>query len=355
MHFFNEFIWRYRLKRVIVAMSGGVDSSVTAHLLKSQGYDVIGVTIKMFKEQDKYLEDAAKIAQQIGIKWELLDKTIEFNETVISYFINSYRKGLTPNPCAYCNRNAKFYFLFNEMLKYDADYIATGHYADITEIDGKRYIRKASYMQKDQSYYLSLIRGELLDKLIFPLGRYTKPEVREIAKSINLVVSEKKDSQEVCFLEGQDYREFLKKMIDPKKIKKGFFIYKGEKIKEHEGIEFYTVGQRRGLNIGYHLPLYVEKIDFESGDIYLTDNNKAGYRGIKLNNCNWFYEPKKIFKAKSRLRYRMKDADALVEILPDNRAHLLFNDHQPFPAPGQVAAIYDGDILLGGGFIDGVF
>lgn len=343
------------MKRVILAMSGGVDSSVSAYLLKNQGFEVIGVTIKMFEGQEKYLSDAEKIANQIGIKWEMVDKTLEFKETVISYFINSYRKGLTPNPCAYCNRNAKFYYLFNELLKYDADYIATGHYAQITELNGTRYIKKATSTQKDQSYYLSLIRNELVDKLIFPLGELDKSRVRQIASSLGMPVAEKKDSQEVCFLEGVNYREYLKKMIDPQKIKRGSFIYKGEKIAQHEGIEFYTVGQRKGLGIGYHLPLYIERIDAESGNIFLTDDNKAGHRGVRLKDCNWFGNPKKIFRAEARLRYRMKDAKALVEILPDGKAHLLFEKPQPFPAPGQVAAVYNNDILLGGGFIEGVF
>ncbi|ADR19795.1 tRNA 2-thiouridine(34) synthase MnmA [Calditerrivibrio nitroreducens] len=343
------------MKRVVVAMSGGVDSSVTAYILKKMGYDVVGVTIKMFENQEKYLKDAEAVAKKLDIKWEMIDKTIEFQETVISYFINSYRKGLTPNPCAYCNRNAKFFFLYNEMLKYGADHIATGHYADIVEVDGHKYIKKSTNTKKDQSYYLALIRDDLLDKLLFPLGMMDKSEVRKIASSIGLEVAEKKDSQEVCFLEGGDYRDYLKKMIDPNKIKKGYFIYNNERIMKHEGIEFYTVGQRRGLGIGYHKPLYVQHIDPVTFDIHLTDENRSGYRGVRLNNCNWFGSPKKLFRAQARLRYRMKDANTLVEILPDDRADLLFDEPQPFPAPGQVAAIYNKDILLGGGFIEGVF
>ncbi|MCX8084243.1 MAG: tRNA 2-thiouridine(34) synthase MnmA [Calditerrivibrio sp.] len=343
------------LKRVVLAMSGGVDSSLSVYLLKSQGFEVIGVTFKMFQGQEKYLLDAEKVAGSFGIKWECLDKSLEFNETVVSYFINSYRKGFTPNPCAYCNRNAKFYFLFNELQKHDADFIATGHYARVADVAGQKFIQKGKDTKKDQSYYLALIRPELTDRLIFPLGNYTKEQVRLLAKEIGLSVAEKKDSQEVCFLEGGDYRAYLRRMIDKAKIKVGDFVYNGQVIGKHEGIEFYTVGQRRGLGIGYHLPLYVKKIDPESNTIYLTDNNRDGGRAVGLKDCNWFGEPKKLFYASARLRYKMKDAKALVEILPDNKAHLLFDTIQPFPAPGQMAAVYKDDILLGGGFIERVF
>ncbi|MEF3255106.1 MAG: tRNA 2-thiouridine(34) synthase MnmA [Deferribacterales bacterium] len=343
------------MKRVVVAMSGGVDSSTTAYLLKQDGYEVIGITFKMFDGQDKYLIDAEKVAKQIGIKWELVDKTVEFNETVISYFINSYRKGKTPNPCALCNREAKFYYLFTELLRYDADFIATGHYANKILENGKLYIKRSFDSPKDQSYYLSLVKREVLEKTIFPLANMEKNEVRKIATSFGLVVADKKDSQEICFLEGADYRDYLRKKIDPNKIRKGDFILNNKVIGKHYGIEFYTVGQRRGLNLSYHNPLYVYKIEPETGNIILVENKDKGFRGVKLENCNFYNEEPKLFRGSAKLRYKMKDAECLVELLPDNRAHLLFDTPQSFPAPGQVAAIYQREKLLGGGFIEGVF
>lgn len=343
------------MTKVVVAMSGGVDSSVTAYLLKNQGYEVVGVTFKMFDGQEKYLKDAENVARSIGIQWELVDKTIEFNESVISYFINCYRKGKTPNPCAFCNKHAKFFYLYNEMLKFNADYIATGHYSEIINDNGNLYVTKAKDEKKDQSYYLSLVKREFLERTIFPLSKLEKTEVRKIASEIGLPVAEKKDSQEICFLDGGDYRDYLRNKIDPRKIKKGDFIYNGKVIGKHDGIEFYTVGQRRGLGIGYHENLYVEKIDMETNNITLTNSKGNGYRGVSLIECNFFNNEKRLFRANAKLRYRMKESDCLVELLPDNRAALLFDKPQQFPAPGQVAAIYRDDFLIGGGYIEGVF
>lgn len=343
------------LAKVVVAMSGGVDSSTVAYLLKKQGYEVIGVTFKMFEGQEKYLKDAENVAGHIGIHWELVDKSIEFNESVISYFINSYRKGKTPNPCAFCNRNAKFFYLYNEMLKFGADKIATGHYSDIIMDNGNIYVTKAKDEKKDQSYYLSLVKREFLEKAIFPLSNMEKTEVRSIAAELGIPVADKKDSQEICFLEGRDYRDYLKNKIDPKKIKRGDFIYNGKVIGQHDGIEFYTVGQRRGLGLGHHEHLYVENIDLDTHNITLTNSKNNGYRGVSLVECNFFNHEKKLFRGTAKLRYRMKESDCLVELLPENRAKLLFDKPQSFPAPGQVAAIYRGDFLIGGGYIEGVF
>lgn len=341
-------------KKVIVAMSGGVDSSLTAYMMKEKGYEVVGITLKLFEGQEKYLKDAEKVASEIGIKWFMADYTEEFNKKVINYFINTYKKGLTPNPCSYCNRHGKFRFLFNEMQKYDADIIATGHYARKVVIDDKAYVAKGSDQKKDQSYYLALVESYLLGLVEFPLGEITKVETRELAKKYGLTVHDKKDSQEVCFLEGGDYRDFLEDKLGTNSSSGGNFILDGKPIGNHKGVEFYTVGQRRGLGIGYHEPLYVKQINTLTNEVTLCRENEGFARKVKLKDTNFFTD-KKIFKAKAKIRYRMKEANCLAEIHPENSAFLLFDELQSFPAPGQVGAIYDGELLLGGGFIEKVF
>jgi len=341
-------------KKVIVAMSGGVDSSLSAYLMKEKGYEVIGVTLELFEGQKKYLKDAEEVASQIGIKWYLADYTEKFKSDVISYFINTYRKGKTPNPCAYCNRFAKFNYLYSEMIKHNAEKIVTGHYARKVLINDKHFIAKGLDKKKDQSYYLSLLKDCQIEVVEFPLGEFDKQTTRKLAEKYGLKVYNKKDSQEVCFLEGRDYREFLVERIKEENFQKGDFIFEGKTIGKHNGIELYTVGQRRGLNLSYHEALYVENIDPKSGNIYLCKKDEGFVKGVKIVNTT-FQTDKKLFKAKGKLRYRMKDADCLVEVHPEDRAFLLFDEPQSFVAPGQLAAIYDGDILVGGGFIEDFF
>ena len=327
-------------KKVIIAMSGGVDSSVSAHLLKEKGYNVIGITLKMFPGQEDILEDAENVAKKLGIQWYFADYSEHFRNDVISYFINTYRKGMTPNPCCFCNKYAKMKYLFDQMQKLEAEKIATGHYAR-NIFDGKHsYIAKAKNANKDQSYYLCLLDEFYINLMKFPLGNVkSKYEVRRIAEELKLDVAGKKDSQEICFLQGKDYKDYLKEKIPCSKFQKGNFIYKGEILKSHEGIEFYTTGQRKGLNTGYHKPLYVVKIDPETKNIYLGDFQDIYFSGVKIQNCN-FITDKKFFKADVKLRYRMKSAKCMVERLPSDEAVILFDEKQMAPTPGQIAAVY---------------
>lgn len=342
-------------EKVIMAMSGGVDSTVSTHLLKEQGYDVIGITLKMFEGQEDLLEDARKMAGKLNIEWHMVDCTDYFKEDVMSYFFNTYRKGKTPNPCCYCNKYAKFSYLFDTMQRFNADKMATGHYARKSYSDGKYCISKGKNSNKDQSYYLCLLDEFYINLIEFPLGNFeNKYQVREIAENLGLEVANKKGSQDVCFTCGMDYREYIRKYIDDNKMQKGNFIFDDKVLKKHEGIELYTVGQRKGLNTGYHKPLYVKKINPETCDIFLDTKENIYFKGVILENCNFIID-KKFFKGKVKLRYRMKEAECFVEKLPSHKAVLLFDEKQLAPAPGQVAAIYNGKTVVGGGFIKEVF
>ncbi len=341
-------------EKVIVAMSGGVDSSVSVFLMLEAGFEVVGVTLDLFDGSEKILEDAKKTAEFFNISWVAADYRQHFKEEIVSYFISTYRKGKTPNPCSFCNKFGKFQYLYQEMLKAGASKIVSGHYANVIIKDDKYFISKGSDKLKDQSYYLSLLQSFEIEHLHFPLGNMSKDDIRKLAKKIGLPAANKKDSQEVCFLQGKDYRDFLAEKIPEKNRKKGYFILNGEKIKKHDGIEFYTVGQRKGLGIGYHKPLYVAKIDSETNNIILSETKEDGFKGVRLKDCI-FNSEKLIGRAKVKLRYRMQEIECLYEILPEGKAVLLLDNPYFSIAPGQVAVLYDNDIVLGGGFIESVF
>jgi len=335
---------------VIVAMSGGVDSSVAALIAKQYANKVIGITLKMFNNDETLYIDAKKIADQLEIDWYLIDYTDRFNKDIIAYFIKEYKFGRTPNPCSRCNRISKTIYLYEEMINHNATKIITGHYAKLDNYDNKMIISTAVDSDKDQSYYLSLIEQEYLNYLRFPLGTFKKREVRNIAKENNLIiVSEKKESQDICFLSGGDYRDFIKPFAE--KIKSGNFILNDKIVGANNGIYNYTIGQRRGLDISYSEPLYVKYIDAKSGDVYLDTKDNIDNDRVSLHDCNFFTSAKSIFRAKVKLRYRMKAEDCLVERLPDNCAEILFDNKQFAPAAGQTASIYVDDRLVGGGII----
>lgn len=339
--------------RVIVAMSGGVDSSVTALMAKQSGLIPIGITMQMYNNTSDFWHDAKNIADFLNIEWHLADYTEYFVPEIIGYFIREYKMGRTPNPCSKCNRVAKTKYLFDQMQKYDCKYILTGHYAKTKLINGQYHIQKADYPEKDQSYYLSMVEPFHANLLKFPLGEMEKPQIREIAKEYNIPVAEKKDSQEACFLEDKDYREFLKPYI--KNVRKGNFILDGKIVGENKGIYHYTPGQRRGLEISYKEPLYVKSIDSKTGDVYLGVKKEVFFKGVSLKDCNFFPETPYMAKYSAKLRYRMKDEPCLLERQPEGKAKLLFDNFQFAPAAGQTAAIYKDDVIIGSGVIDYVF
>lgn len=340
-------------KIVLAALSGGVDSAFAAHLKVQEGYKVIGVTLDFFGKKD--FKEAERIANFLNIGWYVADYKKEFQDSVISYFIKTYIDGKTPNPCAFCNRFAKFPYLYKEMVRNKAEVIITGHYAGIDHVNEEKYIAIPKDAKKDQTYYLSLLSREILNYVEFPLSKYLKTEIRAIAKDISLPSAETKDSQEVCFLQGKDYRDFLEVMVNKKKYRKGKFVLNGQIVGEHRGILFYTVGQRKGLGLKHHKSLYVAKIDSSNNNIILKEGEPYLSRGVKLNDCNFFDDSTKIETIYVMLRYRMKKAKALLERLPFSKANLLFEEPQASATPGQIAAIYREDKLIGGGFIGEVF
>ncbi len=343
---------------VVLGMSGGVDSSVAVHLLQQAGYEVHGVHMLMIPEKWQTnlqaVADAKTVAKQFGIKFSVLDIREKFEQIVIQQFIKEYNRGRTPNPCVLCNKQLKFGLFAEYAIKMRADYISTGHYVrtKISEYNQKLFYRAAD-PQKDQSYFLSLVSPQVVERCIFPLGEYHKEEVRDLARQLGLPVAEKKDSQEACFLEDKDYREFLKPYI--KNVRKGSFILNGKVIGENKGIYNYTPGQRRGLEISYKEPLYVKSIDSKTGDVYLGVKKEVFFKGVALKDCQFFPDTPYMGKYTAKLRYRMKDENCLIERLPENKANLLFDNFQFAPAAGQTAAIYDGDIIIGSGVIDYTF
>ena len=340
------------MNRVLLGMSGGVDSSVAAYLLKEQGYEVIGVTMILFdgkKEEgctsNKAVEDASSVCEKLGIEHHIVEYKCAFKKFVINNFIENYKKGKTPNPCVECNKHVKFGLLWEEAKKLNCDFIATGHYA---KREGT-YLKKIN-SEKDQSYFLYQIKKEVIPHILFPLANFkTKEKIRAIAKKIDLIVQDKKDSQDICFIEDKNYKDFLKE--NNIKNKKGRFILKdGTILGRHEGITNYTIGQRKGLGIAFSYPLYVIKIDSITKDITLGSVEDLYKKEVYITNCNQLVDvlPK---KALAKIRYKAKLEECSIEILPNEELKITFTNKVKSITPGQSLVLYDKDIVLGGGII----
>lgn len=340
----------FKKKKVIVAMSSGVDSSVAAALLKKQGYEVIGVFMHFWKEpgqnslvenkccSTEAQEDARKVARLLDIPFYTTNASSEFKEKVVDYFIEENKAGRTPNPCVACNEYIKFNFLFKKMLEMEADFVATGHYAKIKEIDGKFHFYTSSDEEKDQTYFLYNLNQKQLGRIMFPIGGYKKDKVREMAKEMNIPVFDKDDSQGLCFTPEKYPTEFLKRHI---KMKGGEIINtNSEVIGEHIGLQAYTIGQRRGINIGGDGPYYVAGKNFEKNQLIVTNNEKdpALYRnGVLVEIKNWTAgEPVFPLKCLVKIRYRHPAVCAMiypVKSLIDNQGAQQFNGVNPVKSP----------------------
>lgn len=345
-------------------MSGGVDSSVTAWLLQREGWDVIGVTMKVWPQdcisraEDKCcgpsaIADARGVAHKLGIPHYVVDEADRFEKVVIDYFANEYRSGRTPNPCVMCNEHLKFGNLRTKARSLGADFIATGHYAIIEHHEDRAVLRKGQDARKDQSYFLFSLNQEQLQHSLTPLGGMTKPEIRDIARELGLKVAEKLDSQEICFVPGNDYRAFLRSHLGEGDFHcGGIYDLQGNFLGDHEGIELFTIGQRKGLPGGSAKPRYVVDIDAETSRVIVGDEEDLIREEFEVDRVTWHGEaPVDPVRVTVKIRYAHPGIGASVRDLPGNRAKIVLDEPQRAVTPGQAAVFYDGDRVAGGGWI----
>lgn len=353
------------MKKALIAMSGGVDSSLAAKLMRDRGFDCIGCTMKLYNNEDAGVErsrtccslddveDARSVAYKLGMPFYVFNFTNAFRDTVIRKFIESYEKGITPNPCIDCNRYMKFDKLYKRAKLLGCDYIVTGHYARIEEQDGNFVLKKALDETKDQSYVLYSMTQELLGSTMFPLGNMRKTEVRVMAEESGFVNADKPDSQDICFVPNGDYASIVELHTGKRSDEGNFVDRQGKILGQHKGVIHYTIGQRKGLGISSTEPLYVCDICPENGNVVLGSNNDLFSREADVADFNWISGevPQGEFRCKAKIRYRQVEQWATVIPTGANTVHIVFDEPQRAITPGQAAVLYDGDIVLGGGTI----
>lgn len=355
-------------KKVMIGMSGGVDSSVAAYLLKEQGYDVVGVTMKLWQDDDEEIEmeggccslsaveDARRVANNLGIPFYVLNFKEVFKEKVIDYFIDEYIDGKTPNPCIACNKYIKFDEFYKRARQIGCDYVATGHYAKIEkdEKTGRFSLKKSVTDKKDQTYALYNLTQEQLEHTLLPIGDYEKPRVREIAKEMGMLIHDKPDSQEICFVKDNDYVNYVEKHSD-KSIDEGFFVdTKGNVLGKHQGIIHYTIGQRKGLGMTFGKPMFVVDINAANNTVILGDNEELFKRELIAKDVNFISIDKleEPMRVEAKIRYSAKPSPATVYNNGDGTIKIVFDDPQRAITKGQSVVMYNGDTVVGGGIID---
>lgn len=353
------------MKKALIAMSGGVDSSVAARLMSERGFSCIGCTMKLFNNEDAGVkpskaccsledtEDARSVAYSIGMPYYVFNFTDSFKEEVIARFIRAYEEGRTPNPCIDCNRYEKFGKLYERAQILGCDYIVTGHYARIESTDGQYFLKKGLDPAKDQSYVLYFLTQEMLSRTFFPLGGMHKTEVRALAEQYGFVNADKPDSQDICFVPDGDYASVIETNTGKTYPPGDFTDEEGNVLGRHKGIIHYTVGQRRGLGISSTEPWYVKRLDVPDNRVILSRNRDLFSKEVKVSDFNWIsgHAPEGPVRCTAKIRYRHKEQPAYIFPEGEDKVTILFDEPVRAVTAGQAAVIYDGDTVLGGGVI----
>ena len=349
-------------------MSGGVDSSVAAALMVEQGYDVIGLMMRLWSEDGKemdnrcctpeQMDDARHIAGNLGIPFYVVDVKDYFRDTIVDFYLNEHSKGRTPNPCIECNREIRFNWLYERAMALNADYLVTGHYAQVKQVGNDPNIRYELHTgvdgHKDQSYVLHMLDQQHLAHVRFPIGRYTKPEVRELARKFNLPVASKGDSMDLCFLSGEDYRHFLNRHVPDINQPGPIYTANGEQLGEHTGLPNYTIGQRKGLGVSSPKPLFVLRKDAAENALVLGTRDDVVADELIVRNVSWVAGPPSEsdgISAEVKIRYKARPVSATVIPLTNEKVQIKFDEPVFGATPGQGAVFYQGTKCLGGGII----
>ncbi|MEF9955153.1 MAG: tRNA 2-thiouridine(34) synthase MnmA [Clostridium sp.] len=355
-------------KKVVVGMSGGVDSSVAAWLLKKQGMDVIGVTMQIWQDEEPEMQeenggccglsavdDARRVAENLDIPYYVMNFKKEFKENVMDYFIREYMAGRTPNPCIACNRYVKWESLLKRSMDIGAEYIATGHYARIEQLPNGRYaLKKSVTTAKDQTYALYNLTQYQLAHTLMPVGEYTKDQIREMAEEIHLQVAHKPDSQEICFIPDHDYAKFIEENTNCQLPEGNFVDRDGNILGRHKGITHYTIGQRKGLDLALGHPVFVVEIRPETNEVIIGENDDVFSNTLICNRLNWMaidHLSGQEMRVSAKIRYSHKGAICVIREKEPDLVECVFDEPQRAITPGQAVVFYDGDYVVGGGTI----